>query len=118
MKPHGYGSYKANLLGKPSVTGDYCAVCGAYATDGHHTVQKGIGGVSKDVDRQIPIIGLCRTCHDLHHARRLHFNFDGGRWMWFVSGQQMSDEAAWKLYRSHYTPVAEPIEYVTFGRRS
>lgn len=116
MKPHGLSAYKANLLDRPSVLGMWCPVCGDRATDGHHAVQKGMGGVSKELERRIPILRLCHACHMEHHAGLLHFQWDGG-WLWFRSGQPMRDDGAWALYSAHYSPFAAHKEPETFGGR-
>lgn len=116
MKPTGLNSYKANLLDRPSVHSTWCPVCGDRATDEHHVIQKGMGGVSKELEKRIPIIDLCRTCHQLYHARKLHFQWDG-RWKYFYSGQQMKDEDAWELYRKHYSPLQQPVEHTIFGAK-
>ena len=114
----GMSAYRENLLEGHSVVGLWCPVCGGRATDGHHVVQKGMGGVSREHDREIPIVKLCHECHMAVHDRRLHLQWSNGRWLWFQSGQPMRDEHAWELYSNHYSPLNEPIEYETFGRRS
>jgi len=113
-----FSAYRQALLDKPSVLGMWCPVCGDWATDGHHAVHKGMGGVSKETERRIPILRLCHTCHMEHHGGLLHFQWDG-QWKWFRSGQPMSDEGAWELFSAHYSPFAhvEEEEPRTFGRR-
>lgn len=115
MKPTGLNRQRESMLDLPSLNSDYCVVCGAYLTDGHHVIQKGMGGVSKEIDNRIPRISVCRICHNMYHAKKLHFHFNK-KWLWFISGQPMSDEAAWEQFSRHYTPATEPIEYITFGR--
>lgn len=109
-------AYRENLMDKPSVVSDYCCVCGRYCTEGHHTVQKGIGGVKKHIDKRIPLLSLCHQCHSETHAKRLHLQWDG-RWLWFWSREPMGDEKAWELYHNHYSPVKTEQEYITYGRK-
>ena len=108
-------AYKENLMGKPSLVSDYCVVCGKYCTEGHHTVQKGIGGVKRHIDKQIPRVSLCHDCHMEYHSKRLHLQFDNG-WLWYWSQTPMSDEDAWRTYRNHYSPAKTQQEYITYGR--
>ena len=110
MKPTGLSAYKENLLDRPSIKGMWCAVCGNRATDGHHVIQKGMGGVSKALEQRIPIINLCRECHNAVHARYLHLQWNG-QWLYFWSGQQMKDEHAWSLYSKHYAPIRQRADY-------
>lgn len=110
------GSYRDNLMGRPSVVSDRCAVCGRYASNLHHVVQKGMGGVSRDVERRIPKVALCGSgttgCHGLVHERRLHLNWcDGmGGWVWWQSPEPMDDELAWRLHAAEYRPMRGWIE--------
>lgn len=118
MKPDCLSAYKANLMNGHSVVGMWCPICGDHATDGHHVVQKGMGGTSKEFERRIPIVKLCHRCHMDVHARRMHIQWARGRWLWFRSSTPMRDDEAWEQYSSHYSPMVEPEECVTFGRRS
>ena len=110
-----FNNYKDNLLDKPSVRYGFCPVCGGYATDEHHVIQKGMGGVSKETERRIPKIKLCRVCHSKVHAKLLHFQWDNG-WVFFESGQPMSDQAAWENFSSHYSPIKKPVVLTTRPR--
>ena len=109
-----FNSYKDNLLDKPSVRDRWCPVCGDKATDEHHLIQKGMGGVSKTTEQRIPKMKLCRNCHSKVHAKLLHFQWDGG-WLYFESGQPMSDQHAWELFSWHYSPIKTTIEQEVFG---
>lgn len=109
-------AYRENLMDKPSAMHDYCVVCGRYCIEGHHVVQKGIGGVKKHIDKRIPRIGLCRFCHKEVHAKRLHLQWDG-KWLWFWCRNPMKDEEAWEQFKSHYSPIKRPVEYVTYGAK-
>lgn len=109
-------AYREALMCRPDAMGDYCAVCGGYCSDGHHAVQKGMGGVPPEVDALIPRIGLCRRCHDEAHAKRLHLQWDGG-WKWLWHPDPMGDELAWRMYSGHYSPVKEQ-RWETFGRKA
>lgn len=67
------------MLGKPSVEGDLCAVCGRPASNRHHVIQKGMGGSKAD----IPTVPLCGHgnldgCHGLAHSGMLFFRWNGG----------------------------------------
>lgn len=94
-------AYDRELLGKPSVLTDGCAVCGRPATNEHHVVFKGSGGVSKELERRIPRIKLCghgnvNGCHGLVHHRRMFFRWRDG-WQYRVTGSPMKlDEAMWE----------------------
>lgn len=99
-----FNRYKDNLLDKPDVLGQSCAVCGTYGTDQHHVIQKGMGGVSKDIEQRIPKIKLCRYCHNEAHQKRLHFQWHKG-WKYLNTRDQMSDEQAWEMYAKHYSPL-------------
>lgn len=70
------------LLDKPGIRSDECVVCGNAATDQHHVVQKGIGGVPAEVESRIPTVSLCRRCHREVHAARLAFRYCDRTWMW------------------------------------
>ena len=115
-------SHRENLMGRPSVISDYCAVCGAYGTHRHHAVVKGIGGVSRETDARIPLVSLCPSCHELVHARKLHLQWDGG-WKWLLTRDAVRDEEAWRLYAEHYSPMKgwrellEEEKHPIFGRR-
>ncbi len=121
------GAYRDNLLDRPSVAeGSRCAVCGRIATNRHHVVQKGMGGVSAAMERRIPKVLLCGSgntgCHGAAHARLLHLQWcDGlGGWVWWRSAEPMDDELAWRLHRDEYRPLrgwVEQMRWRTYGRR-
>lgn len=108
------GSYRAALLDRPSITengldGHVCPVCGRYATNLHHVVPKGMGGVPAAIERRIPKMLLCGSgttgCHGAAHRGRLHLNYDGGRWLHWWSAVPMRDETAWETARLQYRPL-------------
>lgn len=81
-------SYEARLLDKPSVVGEWCAVCGAPATNRHHVVFKGMGGRSKAIEGRIPLVSLCGMgntggCHGLVHSRKLFMDWRDG-WVYLL----------------------------------
>lgn len=69
------------LLGIPGIKSDTCVVCGSLATDQHHVIQKGMGGVPAEVERLIPTVSLCRNCHTAVHQGHIKFRYDLG-WLW------------------------------------
>lgn len=69
------------LLDVPGIKSESCVVCGSPATDQHHVIQKGMGGVPTEVESRIPTVSLCRSCHSEVHAGRLAFDYDDG-WLW------------------------------------
>lgn len=75
---------RAELLGKPSMIRRHCVVCGLPATNKHHVIPKGMGGTR--LEPRIPKLSLCGMgnasgCHGMAHSGRLHFKWDGTRWM-------------------------------------
>ena len=113
MKPSGYGEFFEALLDKPSVPDNgRCAICGRPAHDKHHVVQKGIGGVSDEIEARIPTMPLCGAgnasgCHGLMHARKLHVYWDeakGGLVFWYHPSP-MGDLKAWIDHGAEYLPV-------------
>ena len=77
------------LLDKPSIESDVCAVCGAKATNRHHVLIKGMGGLPKSIESRIPLIPLCGMgntcgCHKLAHDYAIEFRYDerDGLWKW------------------------------------
>ena len=93
-----------SLLDKPSALSLRCVVCGRTATDAHHVVQKGMGGVSKEIEKRIPKVSLCRACHDRVHSRRLHFAWRDG-WVIYDDPEPMSDWRAWLNHEDEYRPI-------------
>ena len=87
MKPTGMSAFREAMLDKPSVlTANRCAICNRYATHAHHVSPKGMGGVSKAVERRIPKMTLCGSgttgCHGDAHARLLHIHWSDGLGGW------------------------------------
>ena len=117
-----YNAFRDNLLGRESVTDtDRCVVCGAYATNEHHVVPKGMGMVPLNVERMIPRLKLCGSgttgCHGLAHAKLLHFNAtDALGWLWYRSQVPMDDELAWRTHRKEYRRIRHETAFKTFGR--
>lgn len=109
----GYDSFRSALLGRPDVVSrPICAICGARATDAHHVLQKGAGGVSDAIDALIPRMRLCGAgnadgCHGLVHAHLLHVYWDDakGGWVFYLSDGPMGDMECWELNRGLYLPV-------------
>ena len=82
---------REKLLGKPSIVGNVCAVCGRPASNHHHVVQKGIGG--SRYANQIPTLplcgwGNCNGCHGAAHRYEIEFDYDEDRelWLWRRKG--------------------------------
>lgn len=100
------------LLDKPSIGGNYCAICHRPANNHHHVIQKGCGGLPKRVERRIPTIILCGDgnmsgCHKDAHDHRLHFRWRDG-WEYLRTDaptkyQDALEMDGWKRLR----PVAE-----------
>lgn len=69
------------MMGKPSIKGERCAVCGRPATNQHHVVRRGAGKwVRGGVEVRKPTVALCGSgnasgCHGLAHQGRLHFRW-------------------------------------------
>lgn len=93
-----------SLLDKPSALSLSCVICGRPATDAHHVIQKGMGGVNKDMERRIPKVSLCRHCHNEVHAKRLHFAWRDG-WVYYADPEPMSDWRAWLNHEDEYRPI-------------
>ena len=111
--PYWMSAFKAQMLDKPSVVDEpYCAVCGKPATNKHHVIPKGMGGVSAELEKRIPKIRLCGMgnadgCHGDVHAKLLHLYWDddycGGSWMMYRSIQPVDDKLCWELRHDEYT---------------
>lgn len=122
MKPTGLSAWREQMLDRPSVlTANRCAICGRYATNAHHIVQKGMGGVSKDVERRIPKMTLCGSgttgCHGAVHGRILHIVWsDGlGGWVFRWSSVPCDDLMDWIGNSSLYLPVPGWVEQKRWG---
>ena len=109
--PRWMNEYDALLLDKPSVDdGIHCAVCGRPATNLHHVIEKGMGGVSHQVDRRIPKIRLCGMgnvsgCHGLVHKKLLHIYWDSGSgdWVMLRTREPMKHSKAWECHCDEYS---------------
>ena len=71
------------MLDKPSLYAPYCVVCKRPATNKHHVIIKGMGGMKKDLLRRVPTLTLCGMgntsgCHREAHQMRLHFRYEDG----------------------------------------
>lgn len=91
------------LLDVPGIKSSSCVVCGSPATDQHHVIQKGMGGVPAEVERRIPTVSLCRACHSAVHASRLHFTYDfeTRAWLWASTKgiwHNCKDDGAWVTF--------------------
>lgn len=106
----GFHDFDAALLGKPSVESDRCAVCGRWATNRHHVVEKGMGGVGKS-EALVPRISLCGSgttgCHWLVHAGMLHLYWSEsmGGWVFHRTAQPADHFRDWFENRSEYRPL-------------
>ena len=112
-----YGPFKDKLLDKPDCAlMPFCAVCGRPAHDKHHVIQKGMGGVTKEIEMRIPKVRLCGFgnndgCHGLLHQKRLHIYWEDGRddeepgWVYLVTTEPMDDQECWELNRASYLPL-------------
>ena len=96
------------LLDKPSALSMRCVICGRPATDKHHVIQKGMGGVSKEMEKRIPKVSLCRSCHNRVHSKHLHFGWEG-QFVWWDSDEAMSDWRAWINHSQEYKPIRGDI---------
>ena len=116
MKPTGMAAFYETMLDKPSIVSNKCAVCGKYATNQHHVVQKGMGGVSAEVEKSIPKITLCGSgttgCHGDVHAGRLHIMWcDGlGGWVYHRTPRAVNHIIDWNQNRKDYRPLPMWIE--------
>lgn len=113
----GYDDFRAKLLDKPDIDlVPYCAICGRPARDRHHIIQKGMGGVSREVEKRIPKIRVCGEgnasgCHGLLHSKRLHVYWDDyEEYVYLVTREPMDDLTCWELNRASYLPVPGWIE--------
>lgn len=115
------------LLGKPSVDTGRCAICGKPGGEMHHVVQKGMGGVSAEIEAQIPKMRLCgwgntSGHHGMLHGKYLHvyWHAEAG-WVYYISSFPMDDMECWMLNSDRYMPVPGWIEQqvapVIYGRR-
>lgn len=113
------GEYRNALYDRPSVTDcDGCAVCGRLHTQKHHVIEKGAGGVTSAIDRRIPLVRLCASCHSMvHDKRRLHLQWSDGRggWLYWFSPNAMDDELAWALHAEKYRLMPGWIEQRRWG---
>ena len=86
------------LLGKPSIYAPYCVVCGRPATNQHHVIIKGMGGMDKATERRVPTLTLCGMgntsgCHGLAHQMRLHFRYRKG-WECIITAEPCDYQTA------------------------
>ena len=82
-----------HLLGKPSLHGERCCVCGRAAQNNHHVIIKGMGG--SKVERDIPTVPLCGMgntggCHGLAHSGRLFLDYRDGGWKYLESTEPIT----------------------------
>lgn len=114
--PRWMSEHDAHLLDKPSVDQEpYCAVCGRPATNRHHVIEKGMGGVSRELERRIPKVTLCGMgnasgCHGKVHAHLLHLYWDddgygGGRWVMYETPEPMDDWRCWEAHMGEYVTL-------------
>ena len=116
--------YYEALLGRPDVDdGEHCANCGrAGATNLHHVIPKGMGGVTREMERLIPKIRLCGSgnldgCHGLVHAKLLHINWADalGGWCRLLTREPMGDPEAWEAFSRLYGPLLGWAEAKRWG---
>ena len=120
----GFGQFRDKLLDKPDVTlFPFCAICGRPARDKHHVIQKGMGGVTPETDRRIPLMRLCGDgnetgCHGLLHQGYLHIYWEEGRpgvqegWVFLFTPTPIDDFECWELNRAAYLPVPGWLELI------
>ena len=102
-------AFTSEMLDRPSIGGERCAICGAPATNSHHVIQKGMGGTA--YESRIPTIKLCGSgvtgCHGLAHEKRLHIYWDDqrGGWVYYMTPRPMNDFRCWQEYADRYAPV-------------
>ena len=121
-----FSAYRDNLLDRPSmVDGGRCVVCGRPATNRHHVIPKGMGGVPKALERRIPKLLLCgggnaSGCHGMAHAHTLHLNWsDAMGWCFLVTDEPMDDELAWRTRARDFRPLkGQKLEGITYGKRA
>ena len=108
--------YDKALMGKPSVTADYCLVCGRVSPlEQHHVVFRSAGKwVREGVEVRKPTLTLCgfgnnlfddhgrMLCHGAAHHRLLHFRYvptqDGcGHWEYLFTEEPTKYETALTL---------------------
>lgn len=123
----GFGAFRDVLLDKPNVIDEpFCAICGRPARDKHHIIQKGMGGVTNEIDAHIPFMRLCGDgngsgCHGKLHEKLLHIYWDGG-YVFMFTAKPMDDMTCWERYRTAYLPVPgwvkqEQTELHVYGSR-
>ena len=105
-------AYERELLGKPNVLTEGCAVCGRPATNEHHVIFKGSGGMSRELERKVPKIRLCGNgnvdgCHGEVHHRRLFFRWvDGAGWQYQRTLKPTKVDDAMAAPDIHWAPLA------------
>ena len=107
---YGFDEFDSALLDAPDLDDGYrCAVCGRPGNNLHHVIEKGIGGVTKEVERHIPRIRLCGSgttgCHGEVHAKRLHIYRDERGWVCYRTEEPTSDFRCWMDHSEDYRPI-------------
>ena len=111
--PRWMSEYDAVMLDKPSVDEEpFCAVCGRPATNSHHVIERGMGGVSKELEKRIPKIRLCGMgnasgCHGLVHSKLLHIYWDSWlqKWVMYRTPEPMDDARCWEDHLAEYVTL-------------
>jgi len=109
--------FHEELMGAPSITGPYCALCGDTPTTLHHLVPRSQGGVDG------PVISLCGHGTAGHHGaaedKRLHFYWDGKNLFYLETHRPTKYDRAlyiggWiQVGRAHFSaclPAAPPVQ--------
>lgn len=110
------------MMGAPSITTPYCAICGRhYPLEQHHIVRRSAGKMYDEFGHELkkPTVTLCGFgnnlkgadgyyCHGLAHANRLHFR-------WVTSNNRMELLHGYEMWRGghwEYLITEEPTDYV------
>lgn len=112
--------YERDLLDHESVKSPLCVVCGRPATDSHHVVMKGAGGVTAALERRIPTLTLCGMgnasgCHGMAHRHMLHFRWRDG-WEWLATDEPVKYGKAIEM--GGWRPIRRDGQPVTYGRKT
>ncbi|MBQ9041464.1 MAG: hypothetical protein IJ111_01450 [Eggerthellaceae bacterium] len=128
MSATAYSMFRQKLFDKPSVVDtEHCVICGRWAHDAHHVIQKGMGGVSRETDKRIPKVKLCGSgnldgCHGMLHKGLLHIYWEKsmGGWVFYWTPKPMNDQKCWEMFSKDYLPmpgwVNQQRPVLVFGR--
>lgn len=95
-------------LDAPSIEGEWCCVCGGYATNRHHVFPKGMGG-SREEGPTVTVCGFGNAggCHGRLHDHTLHLRYRDGQWEWLATRSPVKYATAlemdgWRVCRKQH----------------